>query len=62
MKMGTKRILCGGHGTSRGSVLEVGMVKASLKGGPSDYRAEYERGKVDEVEEAVGIGRWWITF
>lgn len=42
--------------------MEVGMVKASLKGGPSDYRAEYKRGKVDEVEEAVGIGRWWITF
>lgn len=52
---GMERILCGGHGMRRGAVLEVGMVRASLKEGPNDWRAG-SKGRQDEAGEAAGMG------
>lgn len=57
MKIGMERVLRRGHGMCRGPVLGVGIVRASLKEGPSNWRAGSKGNKTqDEAGEAVEMG------
>lgn len=57
MKIRMERVLRRGHGMCRGPVLGVSTAKASLKEGPSDWRAGSKGDKPqNEAGEAVEMG------